>query len=310
MIHKVIIIGSGPSGYTAAIYTGRAMLNPVLITGSTFGGQLMGTSDIENFPGFSSGISGPKLMEEFHKQAERFNTTFIIDDVISVNLTEQPFKVTTNKEELLCESIIVATGSQAKWLDLEGEDKLKSNGISTCAVCDANFFKNEEIIVVGGGDSAMEEAIYLTKYASKVTIIHRRDVFSASKIMIERAKNNPKINFKVFKQVSKWLVNKERLYGAILLDTKTNKEEEFNFSGAFICIGHKVSSDFIKGKVDMDENGYIIRKTNTMTSVPGVFSAGDVSDTLYKQAISAAGEGCKAALDCEKWLEFNNVKKD
>lgn len=306
-IHKVLIIGSGPAGYTSAIYTSRALLEPILISGDNEGGQLITTSDIENYPGYIDGIEGFKMMNILRSQAEKFGTFCVNDTVESIEINK-PFKVKLQNCEILCYSIIIASGASSLWLNAENEFHLRSNGISTCAICDGAFFKNEELIVVGGGDSAMEEAIFLTRYATKVTIIHRSNEFKASKIMLERAQNNPKIEWKKNVIVNKWLTDSnKKLYGAILQNTKDKSIEEFNFTGAFIAIGHSPNTKFLNGQIETNSEGYIVSKENTMTSVPGIFSCGDVSESSqrYKQAITAAGEGCKAAMDCEKWLQEN-----
>lgn len=304
---KVIIIGSGPAGYTAAIYAARAMLEPVLITGFSAGGQLMTTSDIENFPGYVTGVSGPVMMEHLHSQAERFGTTFITSDVSNVECSSTPFTITlSNGDTLQTESIIIATGAQAIWLNLPGENKLRGRGISTCAVCDGAFFKNQHLLVIGGGDSAMEEATFLTKYASKVTIVHRRDEFKASKIMLERARSNNKIEWQLNSTIKAWIADKQGDLYQVILDTKDG-EKKIECGGAFIAIGHKPSVGFLGGQLETDENGYILLKQNTMTSVPGIFACGDVADTRYKQAITASGFGACAAMDCEKWLEENGM---
>lgn len=309
---NVIIIGSGPAGYTAAIYTARALLNPFLITGFSFGGQLMTTSDIENFPGYVKGVAGSKMMSDLHEQAERFGTKFCLGDVIEIELTNYPYKVTVEDEskkliQYTTKSIIVATGAKAIWLNAKGEDKLKGKGISTCATCDGAFFKDEEVVVVGGGDSAMEEALFLTKFATKVILIHRRNEFRASKIMIDKVMKNSKIQIKTPYIVSEWLVENDVIFdGAIIKNTETGLEEKVDCSGAFIAIGHTPCTDFLENKVELNKGGYVkIATDTTMTSVPGVFACGDVCDTRYKQAITAAGEGCKAAMDCEKWLEHH-----
>jgi len=305
-IEKTIIIGSGPAGYTAAIYTARALLNPILITGDLIGGQLTTTTEVENYPGYVTGISGPLIMETLRKQAERFGTQIINDVVVSLDTQNRPFKIKTRNNEFLSHSVIIATGASPLWLNAENETQFKSNGISTCATCDGAFFRDEDLVVVGGGDSAMEEAIFLTRYARKVTIIHRREEFRASKIMLERARSNPQIEFKTNFSVKKWLLNeKQELSGALLQNTKDSSEETLNFTGAFIAIGHKPNTDFLDENIKINTEGYILTPENTMTSVPGIFSCGDVSASSqrYKQAITAAGEGCKAAMDCEKWLE-------
>lgn len=302
---EVIIIGSGPAGYTAAIYSARANLNPLMITGIIFGGQLMNTTDIENFPGYVNGISGREFMKELHCQSERFGAEFEVDDVKHIDISVKPYCVTTQSgKNFYTKSIILSTGAKAKWLNAEGEENLRSNGISTCATCDGAFFKGEELIVVGGGDSAMEEANFLTRFGSKITIVHRKDTFRASSVMLERAKNNKKIEWEVNKKVKKWITDDEgELSSALLEDTITKEEKVINCKGAFIAIGHTPSTSFLPQEIETDEEGYIILKENTMTSVNGIFACGDVCDKRYKQAITAAGSGCKAALDCDKWLK-------
>ena len=306
MIQNVCIIGSGPAGYTASIYCARAQLNPILITGYATGGQLMTTSEVENFPGYSKGVSGPDMMKELHEQAERFGTEFINTNVKNIDCSSRPFHITLdNDQEILSKSIIIATGAEALWLNLEGEKKLRSRGcISSCAVCDGYFHQDENLIVVGGGDSMCEEAVFLTKFAKKVTVIHRRKEFRASKIMLERAKNNPKIEWKTGYVIDKWLTNdKGDLNNVLLRNTIDNSLEEFPCDACFLAIGHKPSTEFLNDQLETDNNGYILHKEHTMTSVAGIFSAGDCTDIRYRQAISAAGQGCQAALDCEKWLE-------
>ena len=298
--HKLIIIGSGPAGYTAAIYASRAMLNPIMITGYSKGGQLVTTTDVENFPGYPDGILGPDLMNDLEAQAKRFGTEIICDYVKSINTKTTPFEITCSDKTLYANSIIIATGAEARWLNATGEKRLRCNGISTCATCDGAFFKGEELLVIGGGDSAMEEAVFLTRYARKVTIVHRRDVFKASKIMLDRAKNNPKIEWKTNVSVKEWVTTDGILTGALL-----SNEETIDCGGAFIAIGHDPSTKFLNGDLETDEEGYLVHSEHTMTSVPGIFACGDVcvSSRRYKQAVTAAGEGCKAAMDCEKWLE-------
>lgn len=310
-IRNVVIIGSGPAGYTAAIYAARARLKPLLITGDT-GGQLMTTTDVENYPGYIKGVDGPKLMSNMKLQAERFGTEYLEDMVETIETEKLPFiiKTKTNKN-ILAHSIIIATGATSIWLDAENEKPLRSKGISTCAICDGAFFKGEDLLVVGGGDSAMEEAIFLTRYANKVTIIHRRNEFRASKIMLEWAKGNPKIEWKTNFSVKKWLLDdNNELSGALLQNSNDpNLKEKINCTGAFIAIGHTPNTKFLNEKVETNVNGYIVNKTHMMTSVPGIFSCGDVceSSQRYKQAVTAAGEGCKAAMDCEKWLEEKHI---
>ena len=304
-VRDVLIIGSGPAGYTAGLYTARAMLDPLMFAGYMSGGQLMLTSDIENFPGYPQGIGGPEMMMELREQAERFGLEVQDRNVESVDLSQRPYKVTVEGEEFLANAIIISTGAESIWLNAPGEAEQKGRGISTCATCDGAFFKEEEVLVIGGGDSACEEATFLTRFASKVTLIHRRDVFKASTIMYERAANNDKIEIRTFRQVKEWLSDDNGLTGAILEDPRDGSTEEISATGAFIAIGHKPITGFLGGQVETDENGYIIHKQHTMTSVEGVFAAGDVVDTRYKQAITAAGMGCQAAIDAEKWLEEN-----
>ena len=304
-VHNVIIIGSGPAGYTAGLYTARAMLEPLMFAGYMSGGQLMLTSDIENFPGYPEGIGGPEMMMQLREQAERFGLNVQDKNVESVDTSSRPFKVTVEGEDFFAHSLIVSTGAESIWLDAPGEAEQKGRGISTCATCDGAFFKEEEVLVIGGGDSACEEATFLTRFASKVTLIHRRDVFRASTIMYERAANHPKIEIKTFRQVKQWLSDEKGLTGAVLEDPRDGSTEEIAATGAFIAIGHKPITNFLGGQVETDENGYIIHKHHTMTSVDGIFAAGDVVDTRYKQAITAAGMGCQAAMDAEKWLEEN-----
>ena len=304
-VRDVVIIGSGPAGYTAGLYTARAMLNPLMFAGYMSGGQLMLTSDIENFPGYPQGIGGPEMMMQLREQAERFGLEVQDRNVESVDLSQRPYKVIVEGEEFMANAIIISTGAESIWLNAPGELEQKGRGISTCATCDGAFFRDEEVLVIGGGDSACEEATFLTRFASKVTLIHRRDVFKASTIMYERAASNDKIEIRTFRQIKEWLSDDKGLTGAILEDPRDGSTEEISATGAFIAIGHKPITGFLEGQVETDENGYIIHKQHTMTSVEGVFAAGDVVDTRYKQAITAAGMGCQAAMDAEKWLEEN-----
>jgi thioredoxin reductase (NADPH) len=304
-VHNVIIIGSGPAGYTAGLYAARAMLSPLMFAGYMSGGQLMLTSDIENFPGYPQGIGGPEMMMQLREQAERFGLKVQDKNVERIDTSKQPYTVWVEGEEHKAHTLIICTGAEAIWLNAEGEAEQKGRGISTCATCDGAFFRDEEIIVIGGGDSAMEEATFLTRFASKVTLIHRRDVFKASKVMYDRAANHPKIEIRTFRQVTKWLADEKGLSGAILEDPRDGKTEEIACTGAFIAIGHKPITNFLEEQIETDDSGYIIHKDHTMTSVPGVFAAGDVVDTRYRQAITAAGMGCQAAIDCERWLEDN-----
>ena len=302
-VRNVVIIGSGPAGYTAGLYSARAMLEPLMFAGYMSGGQLMLTSDIENFPGYPEGIGGPEMMMQLRSQAERFGLEVQDRNVESVDLSKRPYKVTVEGEEFLTHSIIISTGAESIWLNAPGEAEQKGRGISTCATCDGAFFKNEEVLVIGGGDSACEEATFLTRFASKVTLIHRRDVFKASNIMYDRAANNDKIEIKTFRQVKEWKADENGLTGAVLEDPRDGTTEEISATGAFIAIGHKPITAFLGEQIETDDNGYIVHKNHTMTSVEGVFAAGDVVDTRYKQAITAAGMGCQAAMDAEKWLE-------
>ena len=305
-VKDLIIIGSGPAGYTAGLYAGRAMLNPTLFAGFASGGQLMLTSDIENFPGYPEGIGGPEMMLELRSQASRFGCEIIDKNVDSVDFSQRPFKLNVGKEVHLANSIIITTGAEAIWLDAVNEDVHKGRGISTCATCDGAFFRDKEVIVIGGGDSAMEEATFLTKFCSKVTIVHRREGLRASQIMADRAKENPKIDWKLNFSIKEWLGSEGNFEGALLVNTKTGAEENLECDGAFIAIGHKPMTSFLNNQLETDENGYLLWKENTMTSVPGVFAGGDVVDTRYRQAITAAGMGCMAAIDVEKWLENNS----
>lgn len=306
--YKVIIIGSGPAGLTAAIYTGRANLNPLVFEGIQPGGQLTITTEVENFPGFPEGVMGPELMELFRKQAQRFNATTLYQDVSKVDLSARPFKVYSNEKEYFTDSIIIATGASAKWLGLPSEKEFMGHGVSGCATCDGFFFKGLEVVVVGGGDTAIEEATFLTKFATKVTIIHRRDQLRASKIMQERAKNNPKISFlwnsEVIEIIGKNEGGRKTVSGVRVKNTKSGEISTFPTGGYFVGIGHQPNTKIFEGQIEMNQNGYIITKPgNTNTNVPGVFAAGDVADPVYRQAITAAGSGCAAAIDAERFLE-------
>ena len=303
--HRVIILGSGPAGLTAAIYAARANLEPLVVEGSQPGGQLTITTDVENYPGFPKGILGPELMEEFKKQAVRFSTKFIFGDVMAVNLKKRPFEMFVGKDSYTCDALIIATGASAKLLGLESEKKLMGYGVSACATCDGFFFKDKEVIVVGGGDTAMEEALFLTKYATKVAVVHRRNELRASKIMQDRAKNNPKISF-VWDSVIEEIYGDPKeggVLGARLRNVKTSKSEDFNCDGVFMGIGHEPNTKLFIGQLDLDELGYLITHKGTATSVAGVFACGDVQDHVYRQAVTAAGTGCMAAIDAERYLE-------
>jgi len=303
-VREVIIIGGGPAGYTAALYAARANLNPLVIEGFAWGGQLMITSDVENYPGYPTGILGPEMMQDFRKQAERFGTEFITDDVTRVDFSERPFGVWVGDTEYRTEAVIVATGANARQLGLESEKTLQGRGVSYCAVCDAAFFKEREVVVVGGGDSAMEEATFLAKFSPKVTIVHRRDTFRASPIMVDRARSNDRIEFMLDSVVEDVLGTGDGcVTGVLIRNVKTGEETELRADGLFVAIGHDPNTALFKGQLDMDEAGYIITKGKTTeTNVPGVFAAGDVQDHVYRQAVTAAGSGTMAALDAERWL--------
>ena len=304
-IHKTIIIGSGPAGLTAAIYAARANLNPIVFEGNQPGGQLTITTDVENYPGFPDGVLGPDMMDLFRKQAQRFGAECFYKYVSKVDFSSSPFKVYVQDEEYLAESVIVSTGASARMLGLAAEKELIGYGVSTCATCDGYFFKDKEIVVVGGGDSAMEEASFLTKFASKVTLIHRRDEFRASKIMIDRVLDNPKIEIVKNAVVADIFGSqKDGVSDILLKDTIDGKERNFDCEGVFYGIGHKPNTNQFKGIIDLDDQGYIITNPgSTLTNVAGIFACGDVQDSHYRQAITAAGSGCMAAIDAEKYLE-------
>jgi len=298
-----IIIGSGPAGLTAAIYTARANLSPLMIEGEEAGGQLMTTNDVENFPGFPEGITGPELMALMRKQAERFGTQFITRNVTAVDFSQRPFLVTVGKENYRAKSIIIATGASAKYLGLKNEKRLLGRGVSACATCDGAFFRNRQVCIIGGGDTAMEEATFLTRFATKVWVLHRRESFRASKIMADRVLNNPKIEV-LWNTELKDVLGKDLVTGIHIYNNKTEETQEKEMDGVFLAIGHKPNTDLFRDQLEMNKKGYLITKDkSTYTSVEGVFAAGDVQDDVYRQAVTAAGSGCAAAIDCERWLE-------
>lgn len=303
MAEKLLIIGSGPAGLTAAIYAARAGLEPLMVEGLERGGQLMITTDVENFPGFPDGIMGPELMEQIRKQAERFGTRIITSNVTAVDFSERPFKVWVGSDLYEADGIIISTGASARWLGIEGEQRLTGFGVSACATCDGFFFRDKELVVVGGGDSAMEEALFLTKFATKVTVIHRRDSFRASTIMSERVLNHPKIDV-IWNTVVEEVTGEKTVDGVKLRNRDTDETSHFPTDGVFVAIGHTPNTKVFVDQLDLDEAGYILTEPGrTETSVEGVHAAGDVTDKVYRQAITAAGLGCQAALDVERWLE-------
>jgi thioredoxin reductase (NADPH) len=305
-MNKVVIIGSGPAGLTAALYTARANLTPLLIDGSEPGGQLTLTTDVENYPGFPKGILGPQLIQDMRAQAQRFGTTFRSGHITHVDLTKRPFLLTLDDDETIAaRSLIIATGASANLLGLSSETRLMGHGVSTCATCDGFFFRGKEIAVVGGGDSAVEEAIFLTKFATNVTLVHRRDALRASKILQDRASKNQKVTFR-WNSIVEEILGDDVVTGIRLRNVKSNQTDDLSLAGVFIAIGHTPNTRLFKGQVDMDQNGYILtRSGSTATNIEGVFAAGDVQDSHYRQAVTAAGTGCMAALDAERFLEAN-----
>lgn len=300
-IEKLVIIGSGPAGLTAAIYAARGNLNPVVITGPVPGGQMTTTTDVDDFPGFPRGVQGPELIALMREQAERFQTRFIAGSVESVNFKKHPLEIKTAEHSILAEAVIIATGASAKWLGLPSEQKLRGRGVSACAVCDGPFFKNKRVVVVGGGDAAMREAQHLSRYATSVTVIHRRDTFKAQKALQELVKSKPSVEF-LFNSVVEEVVGGDKVEGVKVKNVQNGEVGIIETEGVFIAIGHQPNTEFLKGQVELGEMGYVMVKDETRASVPGVFVAGDVSDDRYRQGITAAGAGCKAALDAEEYL--------
>lgn len=299
---RVVIVGSGPAGLTAAIYAARANVDTTVLAGYVWGGQLMLTSDVENFPGFVEGIMGPDLMMAMRAQAERVGAKVIDEDVTSVDFSERPFTLNTDSASYTADAVIIATGATAKWLNIPSEERLRGKGVSTCATCDGFFFRGQDVAVIGGGDSALEEALYLARIANKVTLIHRRDAFRGSKIMQQRALTNPKIEV-LFNTGIDEILGEDEVTGLRLFDTASGAKREIPVAGVFVAIGHEPNTGVFKGKIDLDEKGYVHLHGETHTNITGVFVAGDVFDTRYRQAITAAGSGCKAAMEAEKFLE-------
>jgi thioredoxin reductase (NADPH) len=304
---RIVIVGSGPAGYTAAIYAGRAELSPQVIAGLQFGGQLMLTTDVENFPGFPEGVTGPELMELLQKQAERFGSDVLLEDATRVDLSERPFRVATDTREFSADAVILATGASARWIGLESETRLQNRGVSACATCDGALYRGKPMAVVGGGDTAMEEALFLTRFATRVTVIHRRDALRASKIMQDRALANDKIEF-AWNSVVEEVLGEEYTTGVRLRDVKTGARSDLEIEALFIAIGHQPNTGLVAGQIDLDDVGYI-RTTagTTRTSVEGVFACGDAMDPVYRQAVTAAGTGCQAAIDAERWLAEQGI---
>lgn len=301
-MHKVIIIGSGPAGLTAAIYAARGGIEPVVVSGNEPGGQLILTTDVENFPGFPDGIKGPDLMENMRKQAERFGTQFVDGAVTSIDFSSKPFKVTVGDQTLTSETVIIATGSSAMWLGLESEKRLKGKGVSACATCDGFFFKGKDVVVIGGGEVALEEALFLAKLTKSVKVIHRRDELRAMRIMQQQAFSNPKVSF-VWNSVIEEIVGEKKVEGVRIKNVQTGEKSEIKCDAVFVAIGHKPNTEIFRGHVELDSKGYVKKYEESKTSAEGVFVAGDVYDYTYRQAVTAAGSGCKAAIDLIRYLE-------
>jgi thioredoxin reductase (NADPH) len=299
---KIVIVGSGPAGYTAAIYAARAELEPLVLAGFQFGGQLMLTTDVENYPGFPDGVTGPEMMEMFQRQAERFGTEVVNEDVSEIILTKRPFVVKTAERTVAADAVIISTGASAKCLGIESEQRLQNKGVSACATCDGALYRGKPMVVIGGGDTAMEEALFLTRFATKVTVVHRRDELRASKIMAERALENEKIEFAWNSQIDE-ILGEEFVTGVRLKDTKTGELREIPTEAVFLAIGHQPNTAFLAGNLELDDVGYVkVEAGTSRTSVEGIFACGDVMDPVYRQAVTAAGSGCMAAIDAERWL--------
>ncbi|MBW2229671.1 MAG: thioredoxin-disulfide reductase [Deltaproteobacteria bacterium] len=305
---KVLIVGSGPAGYTAAIYASRAGLEPIVIAGFAFGGQLMITTEVENYPGYPEGISGPAMMEDLQKQAERFGSKVVLSDATSVDLGQRPFVVETDEKTYTADALVVATGASARWLGIPSEDRLKNLGVSACATCDGALFRDKPLAVVGGGDTAMEEALFLTRFATKVTVVHRRDRLRASRIMQERALAHQKLEFAWDSTVEE-VLGEDFVTGVRLRNLKTDETQDLDVEGLFIAIGHQPNTSLFEGQIELDDNAYVkVEPGTTRTSVEGVFACGDVADPVYRQAVTAAGTGCMAAIDSERWLAEQGIE--